>query len=89
MIKIGEYNTLSIMRETDPGLFLEDKDGNEVSETWLNSGGDFTDHDGVLLATIMYNNHVLLLGTDGAIYLNADDEYPICFSDELPEYQFD
>ena len=30
MIKIGEYNTLSIMRETDPGLFLEDKDGNEV-----------------------------------------------------------
>jgi len=65
-----------------------DKDGNEVSETWLNSGGDFTDHDGVLLATVMYNNHVLLLGTDGAIYLNADDEYPICFSDELPEYQF-
>jgi hypothetical protein len=65
-----------------------DKEGNEVSETWLNSGGDFTDYDGILLATIMYNDHVLLLGTDGAIYLNAEDEYPICFSDELPEYEF-
>lgn len=30
MINIGEYNTLSIMRETEPGLFLEDSDGNEV-----------------------------------------------------------
>lgn len=30
MIKIGEYNTLSIIRETDHGLFLEDKEGNEV-----------------------------------------------------------
>ena len=66
-----------------------DKDGNEVSETWFNSGSDFTDHDGMLLTTVMYNSHVLLLGTDGAIYLNPDDEYPICFSDELPEYQFD
>jgi hypothetical protein len=66
-----------------------DKDGNEVSETWFNSGGDFTEHDGILLATVMYNNHVLLLGTDGAIYENPEDEYPICFSDELPEYQFD
>jgi hypothetical protein len=66
-----------------------DKDGNEVSETWLDSGGDFTDYDGILLATIMYRDKVLLLGTDGAIYLNAEDEYPICFSDELPEYEFD
>ncbi|TYB76405.1 CvfB family protein [Bizionia myxarmorum] len=30
MIKIGEYNTLEILRETEPGLFLEDSDGNEV-----------------------------------------------------------
>tara|TARA_R110002012_G_scaffold322023_1_gene553797 strand:- start:37126 stop:37956 length:831 start_codon:yes stop_codon:yes gene_type:complete len=30
MIKIGEYNTLEILRETEPGLFLEDADGNEV-----------------------------------------------------------
>lgn len=30
MIKLGEYNTLSIIRETDPGLFLADEEGNEV-----------------------------------------------------------
>lgn len=30
MINIGEYNTLSIIRETDHGLFLEDSDGNEI-----------------------------------------------------------
>ncbi|EGV44797.1 GntR family transcriptional regulator [Bizionia argentinensis JUB59] len=30
MIKIGEYNTLEILRETEPGLFLEDDEGNEV-----------------------------------------------------------
>ena len=30
MIKIGEYNTLTILRETDPGLFLADDDNNEV-----------------------------------------------------------
>ena len=65
-----------------------DKDGKEVSETWLNSGGDFTNQDGILLATVMYNDHVILLGTDGAIYLHSEDEYPICFSDELPDYDF-
>ena len=30
MIKIGEYNTLEILRDTDPGLFLGDEEGNEV-----------------------------------------------------------
>ena len=30
MIHIGEYNTLTILRETDPGLFLADDDNNEV-----------------------------------------------------------
>lgn len=30
MIKIGEFNTLSIIRETEPGLFLADDDGNEI-----------------------------------------------------------
>lgn len=30
MIKIGEYNKLEILRETDPGLFLADDEGNEV-----------------------------------------------------------
>ncbi|MDG5491843.1 S1 RNA-binding domain-containing protein [Psychroserpens sp. SPM9] len=30
MIKIGEYNILDILRETDQGLYLADKDGNEV-----------------------------------------------------------
>jgi len=30
MIKLGEYNDLYILRETDPGLFLGDADGNEV-----------------------------------------------------------
>ena len=30
MINIGEYNTLSILRESEPGLFLGDDDGNEI-----------------------------------------------------------
>jgi len=30
MMKLGEYNTLRIVRETDPGLFLTDEAGNEV-----------------------------------------------------------
>lgn len=30
MIKIGEYNTLEILRDTDPGLFLGDEEGNDV-----------------------------------------------------------
>ncbi|AUC76749.1 MULTISPECIES: S1 RNA-binding domain-containing protein [unclassified Olleya] len=30
MIRIGEFNTLEILRDTEPGLFLGDADGNEV-----------------------------------------------------------
>ena len=30
MIKIGEYNTLEILRDTEPGLFLGDEDGNDI-----------------------------------------------------------
>ena len=30
MIKIGEYNTLTILRDTDPGLFLGDNEDNEI-----------------------------------------------------------
>ncbi|WP_290701270.1 S1-like domain-containing RNA-binding protein [Lacinutrix sp.] len=30
MINIGEFNTLEILRDTEPGMFLGDKDGNEV-----------------------------------------------------------
>ena len=30
MIKIGQYNTLEILRDTEPGLFLGDEEGNDV-----------------------------------------------------------
>lgn len=30
MMKIGEYNTLRVLRDTEPGLFLGDNDDNEV-----------------------------------------------------------
>jgi len=30
MIKIGDYNTLEIIRETDQGLYISDEEGNEV-----------------------------------------------------------
>ncbi|MCK8480766.1 S1 RNA-binding domain-containing protein [Psychroserpens algicola] len=30
MIRIGDFNTLEILRETDQGLYLADKEGNEV-----------------------------------------------------------
>lgn len=62
-----------------------DKDGIEVSETWLDGGGDFTDYDGVLLATVMYKDHTLLLGADGAIYESPEDDFPIMFSDGLKD----
>ncbi|MGB0304996.1 MAG: S1-like domain-containing RNA-binding protein, partial [Flavobacteriaceae bacterium] len=29
-MNLGQYNSLSILRETDPGLFLGDEQGNEV-----------------------------------------------------------
>jgi hypothetical protein len=71
-----------------------DKDGNEISETWLDSGGNFTEYkdsegNKILLTTIGYKGRILLLGIDGAIYETVDDEYPICFSDELPTCDFD
>jgi len=30
MIQIGEYNTLTILRDTEPGLFLGDNEENEI-----------------------------------------------------------
>lgn len=30
MIKLGEYNTLEILRDTPPGLYLGDEEGNEI-----------------------------------------------------------
>ena len=30
MIELGQYNTLEILRDTNPGLFLGDEEGNEV-----------------------------------------------------------
>jgi len=30
MLEIGQYHTLTIDRDTDPGLFLRDESGNEV-----------------------------------------------------------
>ena len=30
MIKLGEYNTLEILRDTEPGLFFGDGDENDV-----------------------------------------------------------
>ncbi|MDT0556606.1 CvfB family protein [Patiriisocius hiemis] len=30
MITLGEYNTLKILRETDPGLYLGDEEGNDI-----------------------------------------------------------
>ncbi len=30
MIKLGEYNTLKILRDTDPGLFLGNDEGNDI-----------------------------------------------------------
>lgn len=30
MIQLGEYNTLKILRDTPPGLFLGDEEGNEI-----------------------------------------------------------
>ncbi|MDX1471758.1 MAG: S1-like domain-containing RNA-binding protein, partial [Flavobacteriaceae bacterium] len=30
MIELGKYNTLEIVRDTDPGLYLADDEENEV-----------------------------------------------------------
>lgn len=63
MIETGKTNTLSILRETDVGLFLGDKEGNEVllpksrlsGEYELNSKLEvfvYTDSDSKLLASV-------------------------------------
>ena len=30
MLKLGEYNTLKVFRQTDNGIYLQDEEGNEV-----------------------------------------------------------
>ena len=62
MIELGKYNLLEVARDTDSGLFLEDKDGNSVLLPGKfipegTEGGDFLevyiyrDNEGRLTAT--------------------------------------
>ena len=63
------------------------KDGEELSKVWFNSGSKFDDFgNGFLLATVDYNNHILFLTVDGQIFEDPDDDFPLCDSSELPNY---
>lgn len=60
------------------------KDGSEISDTWLDGGSHFYVVGGESIAEIVYNGESFFITTDGNVYRTLDDEYPICELDELP-----
>lgn len=64
-----------------------DREGNEISDIWFNAGGRFKDYGNEFyLATVDYNGKMMFLAYTGDIYLNPEDDYPLCHSSELPDY---
>lgn len=64
MINIGEYNTLTILRETDPGLFLADEDDNEVLLPNRYVPEDFKIWDKIEVFVYLDNDERLVAVTD-------------------------
>jgi hypothetical protein len=63
------------------------KEGKEISTTWFDGGGNFTEvSEGFPIAEVVYNNNSFFLSNDGDIYETIEDEYPMCSADELPDY---
>jgi len=62
------------------------KDGDEISQVWLDGGSDFNKvGGGEPVAEIIYNGIKFYLTTDGMVYQELEDDYPLCSLDELPE----
>ena len=62
------------------------KDGEEISQVWLDGGSDFTKiNEGEAIAEIIYNGIKFYLSTDGMVYQEIEDDYPLCSINELPE----
>jgi len=58
MIKLGEYNTLTILRETEPGLYL----------------GDGEDEENVILLPHKYKPESFEIGEDISVFVYLDNE---------------
>ncbi len=58
MLKLGEYNTLTILRDTDPGLYLGD--------------GEISDHD--VLLPHKYKPETFEIGDDITVFVYLDNE---------------
>lgn len=72
MIQIGEYNTLSIIREKDPGLFLSDDEGNEVLLPNRYVPEEFKIWDKLEVFVYLDNDERLVAVTDRP-YIKAND----------------
>lgn len=64
-----------------------DKNGNEISTNWFDSGSNFTETTtGFPMAQIVFAGYPLYLAKDGQVYQDIDDDYPICHANELQDY---
>lgn len=64
MIKIGDYNTLTILRDRDPGLFLGDDEDNDVLLPNRYVPEDFTIGDKIEVFVYLDNEERLIATTD-------------------------
>ena len=64
MIKIGDYNTLTILRDRDPGLFLGDDEGNDVLLPNRYVPEDFSIGDTIEVFVYLDNEERLTATTD-------------------------
>jgi len=72
MIHIGEYNTLTILRERDPGLFLSDEEDNEVLLPKRYIPKEFKIWDKIEVFVYLDNEERLVAVTDKP-YVKRDD----------------
>jgi predicted RNA-binding protein (virulence factor B family) len=72
MIHIGEYNTLTILRERDPGLFLSDEEDNEVLLPKRYIPKEFKIWDKIEVFVYLDNEERLVAVTDNP-YIKRDD----------------
>ncbi|AXT19876.1 GntR family transcriptional regulator [Flavobacteriaceae bacterium AU392] len=72
MIYIGEYNTLEILRDTEPGLFLGDNDNNEVLLPNRYVPKEFEIGDSIEVFVYLDNEERLVAVTDKPYIKNGD-----------------
>jgi hypothetical protein len=80
-----EYGYSRVLNKQGKTNYIN-KDGEEISQVWLDGGSDFNKvGGGEPVAEIIYNEIKFYLTTDGMVYQELDDEYPLCSVNELPD----